>query len=173
MAVHELAAPIEPEEWYTPAHVFHALGLWFDLDPAHPPRDDLPVDKWIIRPKGWSYYTKKENGLSREWFGRIWLNPPFGKRNEIVPWLQRFFEHRNGVAFVPDRTSAPWWQTYAPQADALLFISPKVKMLSPIGLEPVAQPGQGTTLLACGPESVAALMRAEVAGLGKAFTRPR
>lgn len=178
MALHELSAAIEPEEWYTPAHVFHALGLTFNLDVAHPPRCDLPVDRWLTPgatsgSTRFAYYTKAQDGLQQSWFnGRVWMNPPFGARNQIVPWLRRFMEHRNGVAFVPDRTSAPWWQTYAPQADALLFISPKVKMLSPIGLEPVNSPGQGTTLMACGAESVAALKRAEKAGLGKVWIRP-
>lgn len=173
MALHELSAAIEPEEWYTPAHVFHALGLRFDCDVAHPPRYDLPVDRWIEpAPCLPLFYTKEQDGLSRCWEGRVWMNPPFGARNQIVPWLARFMAHRDGVAFVPDRTSAPWWQTYAPQADALLFISPKVKMLSPIGLEPSNSPGQGTTLLACGRESVEALHRAENAGLGKVWRRP-
>lgn len=167
MALHELSAPIEPEEWYTPAHVFHALQLRFDLDPAHPPRFDLPVDAWASH-----HLTPHEDGLAADWRGgRVWMNPPFGGRNQIVPWLKRFMEHGDGVAFTPDRTSAPWWQHFAPQACALLFISPKVKMLSPHGLEPSSSPAQGTTLMARGPESVAALHRAETAGLGKVWRR--
>jgi hypothetical protein len=44
------------------------------------------------------------------------MNPPFGPRNGIVPWLEKFFAHGNGIALVPDRTSAPWWQRFAPKA---------------------------------------------------------
>lgn len=172
MALHELSAPIEPEEWYTPAHVFHALQLRFDLDPAHPAgRLDLPVDTWL-RDWGRGIYSKADDGLSLAWSGMVWMNPPFGKRNEIVPWLSRFMQHGNGVALTPDRTSAPWWQHFAPQACAILFISPKLKFLSPIGLEPVGSPAQGTTLMARGEESIRALRRAETAGLGKVWMRP-
>lgn len=168
------------DEWYTPAYIFHAMGLRFDLDPAHPPRDDLPIDAWLHPERGeWAnhgaccpkFITPDLDGLTRRWAGRVWMNPPFGARNGIVPWLKRFMEHGDGVAFVPDRTSAPWWQHFAPQACALLFVSPKVKMLSPHGLEPSSSPAQGTTLLARGAESVAALRRAETAGLGKVWTR--
>jgi DNA N-6-adenine-methyltransferase (Dam) len=151
------------DEWYTPAYVFEALGMCFDLDPAHPLRSDLPVDRWLF-----DFYPS--GGLERPWKGQVWLNPPFGGRNGIVPWLVRFMAHRQGVAFVPDRTSAPWWQRFAPQADALLFISPKVKMLD-ADLRPSKSPAQGTTLLACGVEAVAALERAEKAGLGKVWRR--
>lgn len=171
MALHEQSVG-ETDEWYTPAYIFHALQLRFDLDPAHPPRDDLPVDAWIDEHgDGRRYLTMADDGLAWRWFGRVWMNPPFGGRNQIVPWLKRFMEHGDGVAFAPDRTSAPWWQHFAPQACALLFISPKVKMLSPHGLEPSNSPAQGTTLMARGPESVAALRRAETAGLGKVWVR--
>jgi hypothetical protein len=162
------------DEWYTPAYIFEAMCLTFDLDPAHPGRDDLPVDRWL-QPEGRTWWGKPyltTRGLDLEWSGRVWLNPPFGARNGIVPWLERFVAHEGGgVAFVPDRTSAPWWQRFAPQADSLLFISPKVKMLSPAGLAPSGSPAQGTTLLARGMASVEALQRAEAAGLGKVWRR--
>jgi hypothetical protein len=103
--------------------------------------------------------------LTREWFGFVWMNPPFGKRNGIVPWLAKFFDHGNGVALVPDRTSAPWWQRFARNADALLFVSPKLKFISAAG-DPGGSPAQGTTLFAAGPRGVAALERAALAGLG-------
>ena len=33
------------------------------------------------------------HGLSTSWSGFTWLNPPFGPRNGIVPWLEKFFSH--------------------------------------------------------------------------------
>lgn len=171
MALHEQSVGAT-DEWYTPAHVFHAMGLRFDLDPAHPPRDDLPCDAWLTpQPCRSLYYTPEQDGMSRQWAGRVWMNPPFGARNAIVPWLSRFMEHGDGVALTPDRTSAPWWQHFAPQACAILFISPKLKFLSPHGLEPAGSPAQGTTLMARGADATEALYRAERAGLGKVWRR--
>jgi hypothetical protein len=100
----------------------------------------------------------------------VWLNPPFGARNGIVPWLEKFFDHGNGVALVPDRTSAPWWQTYAPKADAVLFVSPKNKFIRADG-QLGTSPAQGTSLLAAGSRGVDALTNAARAHLGVMFPR--
>jgi hypothetical protein len=97
------------------------------------------------------------------------MNPPFGPRNGIVPWLDRFFAHGNGIALVPDRTSAPWWQIYAPRADLILFVSPKIKFITANGA-PGPSPAQGTSLLAVGQQGVAALRCAAAKGLGVMMT---
>ena len=149
------------DEWYTPAHVFHALGETFDLDPAHP---RYPVETQV---PARTYYCA--SGLEREWFGFVWMNPPFGKRNGIVPWLEKFFSYGHGIALVPDRTSAPWWQRFAPKADGVLFVSPKLKFIGEDG-RPGNSPAQGTTLLAAGGRAMSALRRAADIGLGVLFT---
>lgn len=161
MALHEQCVGAS-DEWYTPAHVFDAMGVQFDLDVASP-LDQLP---WI---PAWGHIYARS--LEKGWSGFVWMNPPFGGRNGIVPWLEKFFAHGNGVALVPDRTSAPWWQTYAPQADALLFVGRKLKFIRPDGT-PGASPAQGTTLLAAGKRGIAALVNAERNGLGLLFHRP-
>lgn len=149
MALHEQAVGAT-DEWYTPARVFEAMGVRFDSDPCPAPVAS-PAALWCV--------------LEGEWLGFVWLNPPFGRRNGILPWLERFFEHGNGVALVPDRTSAPWWQTYARKADAVLFVSPKLRFISADGREG-RSPAQGTCLLAAGERGVEALRNAERNGLG-------
>lgn len=165
MALHEQSVG-KTDEWYTPPHVFEAMGVTFDLDVASPGREVVP---WV--PAAYAI-TKQIDGLSVGWLGFVWMNPPFGGRNGIVPWLDRFFNHTPGVALVPDRTSAPWWQTYAPKADAILFVSPKLKFISADG-EPGRSPAQGTCLLSVGAQGVAALENAERNGLGSLFERRR
>lgn len=157
MALHEQAVGAS-DEWYTPPHVFAAMGARFDLDVAAPPGGIawVPADAFI---------SKGEDGLSMPWSGFVWMNPPFGARNGLVPWLERFFEHGNGVALVPDRTSAPWWQDYAKRADLALFVGKKLRFIRPDGSEGKS-PAQGTTLLAVGQRGVAALRRAHLLGLG-------
>lgn len=155
MALHEQSVGAT-DEWYTPPHVFEAMGVRFDLDVAHPfaGLDWIPAGEYIC-----------SRSLQREWSGFVWMNPPFGGRNGLVPWLDKFFAHGDGVALVPDRTSAPWWQDYAPSADALLFVRKKLRFLRPDGSEGKS-PAQGTTLMAAGPRGVAALVNARNAGLG-------
>lgn len=156
MAAYESAG--ETDEWYTPAYIFDALGEEFHLDvaaPAEGPRH-VPTTEWI-----------SENSLQMDWRGFVWMNPPFGHQSTKRAWLAKFFKHGNGIALLPDRTSAPWWQEYAPRADAILFVAPKVKFERPDG-SLGEQPGTGTTLFASGNRAKSALIRAS-AILGVAF----
>lgn len=143
------------EEWYTPAYIFEAMGVQFDLDVAHPPLPThVPCKEWL-----------SSDSLEKEWRGFIWMNPPFGGRNGLRPWINKFFAHGNGVALTPDRTSAPWWQYAAASADAILFVAGKIRFLRPDGSEGVS-PSNGTTLLASGQLGVDALSCASAAKLG-------
>jgi hypothetical protein len=150
------------DEWYTPPHIFEKLGCTFDTDAASPGQHITP---WI---KARTFITR--NSLDVQWVGFVWLNPPFGVRNGLVPWLRKFFDHGNGLCLVPDRTSAPWWQEFARRADLVLFVSPKIKFVGVDGTLG-ASPAQGTCLLAIGERGCEALERAAARGLG-ALMRP-
>lgn len=142
-------------EWYTPPYVFEALGEHFDLDVAHPDRKThSPCDDWF-----------SQGSLEREWYGFVWMNPPYGGRNGLIPWLEKFFTHGQGIALVPDRTSAPWWQDAARRCSSLLLIDGKIRFLRPDGTLGVS-PSNGTTLFAIGARADAALIRAQSRGLG-------
>jgi DNA N-6-adenine-methyltransferase (Dam) len=156
VALHEQSVGAT-DEWFTPPHVFEALGCEFDLDVASPGQQLTP---WIPAKRFITCHS-----LAAPWSGSVWMNPPFGPRNGIVPWLEKFFQHGNGIALVPDRTSAPWWQQFAPRAELILFVAPKIKFLAPDGI-PGASPAQGTSLLAVGQQGCAALRRAAANGLG-------
>jgi hypothetical protein len=61
------------EEWYTPPNIIEAartvLGN-IDLDPA----SCVEAQKYV---QARCYFTPKEDGLSKKWKGRVWLNPPY------------------------------------------------------------------------------------------------
>lgn len=156
MALHEQCVGAT-DEWYTPPRVFAALGVNFNTDVASPGRTVTP---WI---PATNFITA--DSLTAEWKGFIWMNPPFGARNGLVPWLDRFIAHHNGVCLVPDRTSAPWWQWWAAHMELILFVTPKLKFIGPDG-RPGASPAQGTCLGAAGPRAQGALRRAATTGLG-------
>lgn len=150
------------DDWWTPRFIFDALGTYFDLDVAAPeggPKH-VPARRWLHR-----------DGLTSEWSGFVWMNAPFGGRNGLAPWLDRFFGHGNGIALTPDRTSAPWWQDAADRADAMLLTRGKVKFERPDG-SVGKSPGSGVTLWAAGAEACLALCRAEAA-LGTVWVRNR
>jgi hypothetical protein len=161
MALHEQCVGAT-DEWYTPKHVFDALGCRFDMDVA------APADqRYIHTPTGRFLW---HDSLNCDWSGFIWMNPPFGARNGLEPWLDKFFAHGNGIALTPDRTSAPWWQKNAARADAILFVAPKLKFIGADG-KPGKSPAQSTTLLAAGSKAARALFVAADRGLG-IFTIP-
>jgi hypothetical protein len=155
--------PGASDEWYTPPCVFEALGCHFDMDVAAP-RDGplhVPATRW-----------RSINSLTEPWFDFIWMNPPFGGRNALRPWLAKFFRHQNGIALTPDRTSAPWFQEAWPRADAVLFVREKIKFIRPDG-SVGKQPGTGTALWASGSRGVKALERAASTGFGILATPAR
>jgi hypothetical protein len=156
MGTHEQSKG-KTDEWYTPPHVFNALGCSFDMDVASPGKAVTP---WIPAAEFVS-----EKSLDAPWGGFIWMNPPFGGRKDKVRWLEKFFKHGDGIALTPDRTSAPWWQLFAPRADLILFVAPKLKFIGVDG-KPGTQPAQGTCLMAKGRRALEPLYRAEANGLG-------
>lgn len=81
----------ESDERYTPAWVFEHLGLAFDLDPCSPP-DGLGFVPAAHK------YTAQDDGLAHEWFGMVWVNPPF---SNSAKFADRFITHANGVFLGP------------------------------------------------------------------------
>lgn len=146
------------DEWYTPKYIFDALGCEFDLDIASPDKETFVPAKNKIT----------SNSLEMEWNGFIWSNPPFGGRNGLIPWNNKFIDHSNGIHLTPDRTSTKWWQDLAKQSWAHLHIYGKVKFIKPDGTTG-DQPSNGTTLFAIGHIGVHALLKAERSGLGIVF----
>jgi len=105
---------MEKDEWLTPPYVLAALGP-FDLDPCAP----------VARP--WdmaaTHYTREQNGLSLPWFGRVFLNPPYGPPSVIGPWLRRMSQHGCGIALTFARTETElFFETIWTRASALLFL---------------------------------------------------
>lgn len=72
-----------PDDYYTNPLIIEAarkvLGK-IDLDPA-----SHAIANRVVRAS--EFFSQAENGLTREWFGRVWLNPPFSKWKEFLPKL--------------------------------------------------------------------------------------
>jgi len=100
----------ETDERYTPRWVFQGLGLVFDTDPASPGvgLDCVPASRKL---------TKDDDGLAHEWFGLVWLNPPF---SNATAWADRFREHGNGV-FLGPVANARWCVDLMRAADLVWF----------------------------------------------------
>lgn len=106
--------------WFTPSSVIDQLGP-FDLDPCT--QSYRPFDTARL------HYCEDEgvDGLHEEWFGRVWCNPPYGRK--LHKWLDRMAEHRNGFALVFARTETKWFQDAAQSADGIAFLSGRIQFI--------------------------------------------
>jgi hypothetical protein len=90
-------------DWYTPRHIVEAarsvLG-GIDLDPAS--REE--ANRWI---KATEIYTKDDDGLAHDWHGRVWMNHPFG-RKENKMWIEKLMSE-----YADDRVQSACCITYA------------------------------------------------------------
>jgi phage N-6-adenine-methyltransferase len=111
------------DEWETPREFFDALDAVFHFT--------LDVCATRDNAKCKRYYTKAENGLSREWSGICWMNPPYGR--EISLWVKKAYESSltNGtvvVCILPARTDTRWWHDYVlSRAEKIWFIRGRLR----------------------------------------------
>jgi len=87
------------DDYYTPAYIFDALQMQFDLDVCAP-ENNL---HWIPAK---THFNIDQDGLAQAWFGTVWMNPPF---SNPTPWVKKFQKHNNGVGLIP--TSNGKWLT--------------------------------------------------------------
>lgn len=106
-------------------------------------------------------YTVEDDGLKQPWHGLAFMNPPFGGRNGHVPWLRKFFEHRNGVAIVRAYTSSAWWHAEMHKAELILFPKGKTKFIRPDGSIGKC-PGHEIVLIGMGAVACEALSRSKL-----------
>jgi phage N-6-adenine-methyltransferase len=96
-------------EWYTPrgiiGHVIQVLGQ-IDLDPCSNSVKSPNVPAKL-------HFTQEDDGLSKKWGGRVYMNPPYGR--VINAWVEKLCtEYQAGnvteaVALVPARVDTEWF----------------------------------------------------------------
>lgn len=139
-------------EWLTPPEILRALGP-FDLDPCSP----------VSRP--WdtarTHYTVNDDGLSKKWRGRVWLNPPYGPH--VGQWLKRLAEHGDGIALIFARTETDAFFGAWQHADAMLFLRRRLHFHRIDGSR-AGNSGAPSVLIAFGEANVTALRRSGLKG---------
>ena len=109
-------------------------------------------------------FTIFDDGLKKEWFGRVWLNPPYGKYTPF--WIRRMIKHNNGIALVFSRTDTAWCQEAMRSASAMLFISGRIEFVPGIeNQHKKSRCGAGTVIFSFGPECAIALKRMSDRGI--------
>ncbi len=143
-------------DWLTPPEWIKALGH-FDLDPCVPL--DMP---WTTAGVMWS---RDDDGLARNWFGRVWCNPPYGPPKIIEPWMQRMSNHGNGVALIFARTETVCWFKYVwPKATGALFVQGRPHFHRADGTRASMNSGGPVALLAYGEANMQSLAVSGIKG---------
>lgn len=129
-------------EWYTPEEHLDlaraALG-GIDLDPAS-------SEEANVRVKAARFIGHAEDGLGLDWFGRVWLNPPYAQ-----PFIAQFADKmveewgkgivEAAIVLTHNYTDTAWFQKLAGTAAAICFTRGRIRFVSPTG--ELAAPTQG------------------------------
>lgn len=137
--------------WLTPLWIIKALGE-FDLDPCAFPGHITAKTRWHGPPL--------KCGLENDWFGRVWLNPPYGRN--IGKWLKKMDQHKNGIALVFARTDTKWFHDVKP--DFRFFLKGRIKFLNS-NFEESTNAGHGSVLLVWGKDNLQAIFNSKLNGL--------
>jgi hypothetical protein len=155
MAMSSHQSPVaDTMTWLTPPPIIKSLGP-FDLDPCTP--TDMPWETAKRR------YTILDDGLSKPWGGRVWLNPPYGR--QIDQWMKKMAEHFNGIALTFARTETAMWHEHIwPVASSILFLEGRIHFHYPDGTRAKANAGAPSALIAYGAYNAYVLRRSGIKG---------
>jgi len=140
--------------WLTPPDMVRALGK-FDLDPC-----SAEVMPWELAT---NRYTEADDGLAQDWVGRVFMNPPYGRK--LPPFLAKLADHGDGIALVFARTETrAFFESVWPRADAIMFLKGRVKFYRPDGTQ-AGTSGSPSCLIAYGRANAAALADSGLSGV--------
>jgi site-specific DNA-methyltransferase (adenine-specific) len=113
-------------EWETPKDFFEKLNdeFGFTLDPCCQ-KYNFTCEK---------YYTKDDDGLSKDWSGEIvYCNPPYGR--EIGKWVKKCHDENINnnitvVMLIPSRTDTKWFHKYIYNVAEIRFIAGRLKFIN-------------------------------------------
>lgn len=107
--------------WATPKDFFDKLNAKFKFQ--------TDVCALPDNAKCANYFTPEIDGLSQEWVGVCWMNPPYGRG--IGAWVQKAYEsaRSNGatvVCLLPARVDTRWWHDFCMKGE-ITYIRGRLK----------------------------------------------
>jgi len=141
------------DTWLTPPEIIKSVGQ-FDLDPCA--ALNMP---WETATTMW---TIEDDGLSKEWYGRVWCNPPY---SDVVPWFKRMAQHGNGIVLTFARTETAYYHEYVwGVADAIFFFDGRLTFCKENGMKAKNNAGAPSVLIAYGENNAEELRRCKLRG---------
>ena len=153
MGTHQ-SAKMESDTWLTPPEIINQLGK-VDLDPCTPPNMPWRTATTML--------TKEHDGLSADWSGFVFMNPPYGK--ETHKWMDKLAKHGNGIALIFARTETDMFvRTVWSKATSVLFIHGRIYFHHADGRKADANSGAPSVLVAYGSEADKRLKETTIKG---------
>ncbi len=135
-------------EWYTPSKYIEAARTVMgsiDLDPASCELAQETV-------QAGQYFTIDDSGLTKEWRGNVWLNPPYSKESVGLFATKLVEETANlseTIVLVNNATDTQWFHEIASVATAICFVRGRIKFNDKNG-KPANTPVQGQVCIYVG-----------------------
>lgn len=148
-------------EWYTPERYIESARFVMgsiDLDPASNDFANETV-------KASEYFTEETDGLLQEWFGNIWMNPPYQ-----TALLQKFADKLvsstfdQAIVLVNNATETAWFEKFVSKASAIVFHKGRIRFVKRDGEH--GAPLQGQAFMYFGNHSDVFLKEFEKYGWG-------
>jgi len=136
-------------DWFTPPEIIEAARTamgGIDLDPCS---DPIP-QRWI---RATIAYTAADDGLSRRWAGRVWMNPPYaaGLVDRFVDHLLDSEDVTAAVVLTNNATETRWGQRLLAAANAFCLVAGRVRYWADAS-GPAHSPLQGQMIVGIGIE---------------------
>jgi phage N-6-adenine-methyltransferase len=116
--------------WATPRAFFADLDAEFSFT--------LDVCAIAENAKCENYFTPEIDGLTQNWRGVCWMNPPYGR--QIGRWVRKAYESsKQGavvVCLVPARTDTKWWHNFVTKASEVRFVKGRIKFGDAVSAAP-------------------------------------
>lgn len=134
-------------EWYTPKEIIETardMMGGIDIDPA-----SSEIANKVVKAE--CFYTAESDGLSKKWFGNVWLNPPYasdliGKFADKL--VSEFENYSQAVVLVNNATETEWFNKIISVGSAVCFPRGRVKFYKPDGS--TGAPLQGQAIIYIG-----------------------
>jgi hypothetical protein len=140
------------EESYTPIDYLESARVVMNgicLDPASNQMAQINV-------KANNYYTVDDDGLTKEWGGKVWMNPPYTALviNKFIDKLIHHFKEdhiTDAIVLTNNNTDTSWFHSAAKSSNAICFTSGRINFLKRDGS--TSSPTNGQSFFYFGSDS--------------------
>ena len=130
------------EDWYTPREILSVVNEYMGiitLDPMSSAEANREVEAN-------HFYTKEDDGLTRPWFGNVWLNPPYNSKTmehvaKIVESVQGDVDRL--LLLSNNATETIWCQEILLNASAICFPKSRIRFVDGVTGKRQNSPIQG------------------------------